>query len=343
MKQPWINKKKYDLLFILAPPFVIAFIVIIFQQQILNIQNEFSFLNWLILIVCIDVAHVYASIFKTYLVPTEFKKNQKLYLGIPIICFIIGTVAFLIGKNFFWSLLAYIAVFHFIRQQYGFMRLYARNEIKTPFSVIFDKVVIYNATLYPMLFWFLNPNRNFNWFVKNEFIQGTQPQILSYLNIIYIVILACYIIKILYNLIKIKYINEPKTLLILGTYISWYLSIVHYNNELIFTAFNVISHGIPYMALVYFKEIKDAPSKKFAFKIQNHTGKLISFILILIILAITEEFIWEVTVWEEHIQLNQSFYIPDFWQFLWVPLLALPQFTHYILDGFIWKNKKSST
>lgn len=341
MKQPWIHKKKTDLLFILAPPFVIALIVIVFQQQISHIQNQFSFLTWLILIVCIDVAHVYSSIFKTYLVPSEFKKHKKLYLAIPAFCFVIGTIAFTIGKDFFWSLLAYIAVFHFIRQQYGFMRLYARNEIKTKFSVIFDKIVIYNATVYPMLFWFLSPDRNFNWFVQNEFIQASQPQILSYLNVVYFIIFGCYIAQQLYKFIKTKSINEPKTLLILGTYISWYLSIVHYNNELIFTAFNVISHGIPYMALVYFREVENAASKKFSFKFQNLVGKAIGFILILLLLAVVEEFIWEITVWEEHIQLNQSFYIPDFWQFLWVPLLALPQFTHYILDGFIWKNKGS--
>lgn len=341
MTQPWIHKKKTDLLFILSPPFIIALIVVLFQKEITHIQNQFSFLTWLILIVCIDVAHVYSSIFKTYLVPSEFNKNKKLYLGIPTVCFVVGTIAFLIGKDFFWSLLAYIAVFHFIRQQYGFMRLYARNEIKTKFTVLFDKIVIYNATVYPMVFWFLSPDRNFTWFVKDEFLQASHPQILSYLKVVYFIIFGCYIIQQLYKFIKTKSFNEPKTLLILGTYISWYLSIVYYNNELIFTAFNVISHGIPYMALVYFREVENAPSKKFSFKFSNFAGKLIGFIFILLLLAVVEEFIWEITVWEEHIQLNQSFYIPDFWQFLWVPLLALPQFTHYVLDGFIWKNKGS--
>jgi hypothetical protein len=38
-------------------------------------------------------------------------------------------ILFLFGAVF-WSVLAYIAVFHFIPQQYGFMRLYARRAKK---------------------------------------------------------------------------------------------------------------------------------------------------------------------------------------------------------------------
>ena len=55
---------------------------------------------------------------------------------------------------------------------------------------------------------------------------------------------------------KDKVFNIPKNMLIIGTFMSWYFGIVYYNNDLIFTLLNVISHGIPYMALIYIQEIR---------------------------------------------------------------------------------------
>jgi len=339
MIQPWIHKKQTDFVFILLPPFFIALIVLLFHEKLAVIQDNHSFLTWLIFIVFIDVSHVYASLFKTYLNKTEVSKHKKLFTVVPCICLLLSMSAFIIGKEFFWSILAYIAVFHFIRQQYGFMRLYSRNEPKNKLKLLFDKMVIYNATVFPMLFWFLNPNRNFNWFVSNEFLQSNQPQITNILFICFAIIFIAYLVSVVYGFIKTKQFNIPKNLLILGTYFSWYLGIVHYNNELIFTAFNVVSHGIPYMALVYFKEIK--PNKKQNFYLPFFQTKylLIVFLLILLGLAFLEELIWELTVWEEHFQFPE-FYISDNLHFIWIPLLTLPQLTHYVLDGFIWKSKK---
>lgn len=339
MIQPWIHKKTTDIVFVLFPPFFIALIVLLFHEKLSLLQDKHSFLTWLIFIVFIDVAHVYASLFKTYFNKSEVAKHKKLFTFVPCICLFLSMVAFIISKEFFWSVLAYIAVFHFIRQQFGFMRMYSRNEPKNRLKMLFDKIVIYNATVFPMLFWFLNPDRNFNWFVSNEFLQSNQPQISSILFGGYITIFVAYICYILYRLFITKKINIPKILLISGTYISWYLGIVHYNNELIFTAFNVVSHGIPYMALVYFKEIK--PNKKGSCYIPLFQTKylVVTFLLILLGLAFLEELIWEITVWEEHFQFPK-FYISDYLHFIWIPILTLPQLTHYVLDGFIWKSKK---
>jgi hypothetical protein len=40
----------------------------------------------------------------------------------------LGLILYQFGSLTFWSVLALVAVFHFIRQQYGFMRIYARFE-----------------------------------------------------------------------------------------------------------------------------------------------------------------------------------------------------------------------
>lgn len=336
MHQPWIHKAKTDGIFILAPSFIVLLIVFLFHNQLMIIEQNHSFYVWLILIVGIDVAHVYATLFKTYFVKETFAESKKLLISLPIICFVIGLILFSFGTLVFWSFLAYVAVFHFIRQQYGFMRLYSRNETKTKLNVFIDNLIIYNATLFPMLFWFLSNNRKFNWFVENEFFVFENSNLIHYLYYLYFLIIGVYFFKTVYIFITKKEFNIPKNALIIGTYLSWYFGIVFYNNDLIFTLLNVVSHGIPYLALVYFKEVD--VTKITLLKGISQTKKIALFLVFLLGIAFLEEFFWEIFVWQENITFN--FNVSESWQLILVPLLTVPQFTHYLLDGFIWKNKK---
>jgi hypothetical protein len=338
MKQNWIHKPQTDGFFILLPPFLVLFIVVFFQDFLQKLEQHYSFYTWLFLIVFIDVAHVYATLFKTYFVPEVFNENKKRFIGIPVFCFFFGVFLFSFGSAVFWSVLAYIAVFHFIRQQYGFMRLYSRSENKTRISTTFDNLFIYTATVYPMLFWFLSPNRNFNWFVENEFFTFKNPQMLHFLNYLYGCILVLYVVRTVYFGFKNRFFNIPKNTLIIGTGLSWYFGIVYYNNDLVFTLLNVVAHGLPYLALVFLSQIAAKRPKNNSFlDFFSHKKGILFYLLLLISIAFFEEYLWEILVWNDHFT---AFYLPNSWQLLWVPLLTVPQFTHYLLDGFIWKKNK---
>jgi hypothetical protein len=337
MTQPWIHRPKTDGLFILAPSFFVVAIAFIFQNALAKIESQYSFFTWLFLIVFVDVAHVYATLFKTYFVSTEFRKRKTLLTLLPLICFFIGMILFAFGSTVFWTVLAYVAVFHFIRQQYGFMRLYSRKEPKTKQSAIIDNIVIYAATGYPMLFWFFSGPRQFNWFVEHEFFRFENRFILSVAGWIYIGIMSFYVARTVYKSIKEKFFNIPKNAIIIGTALSWYFGIVYFNNDLVFTLLNVVSHGIPYMALVYLKEIDGKPGHELGIlkHLKQFRGILI-YAAVLLGIAFFEEYLWEILVWNDHFSIGPT----DFsaWQFLLVPLLTVPQFTHYILDGYIWKS-----
>lgn len=336
MKQPWIYNGKTDGLFILLPPFLVLFFIIIFQSQIQYLENHYSFFIWLFLIVFVDVAHVYSTLFKTYFVKEEFRKRKKLYIIIPVIGFVLGLVLYQFGSLFFWSVLALVAVFHFIRQQYGFMRIYARKEPNT-ISKKIDELAIYSATIYPMLYWFKTP-RVFTWFMSNEFTWMEKlPDYRPYILIVYLLIIGIWVLKTLYLWSKNKSFNIPKNMIILGTYLSWYFGIVYFNNDLIFTLLNVLSHGIPYIALIYIREIKQKDEVKLKkLSIFKTSLGIILFVGVIIGLAFFEELLWEVLVWKENISVNAIFPSLSFQQFL-IPLLVVPQLTHYLLDGFIWK------
>lgn len=338
MKQPWIHNAKTDGWFILSPPFLILVIIFLFQKQIQGLENHYSFYTWLFLIVFVDVAHVYSTLFKTYFVKEEIQKRKLLYYGIPALSWVLGSILYQFGSLTFWSVLALVAVFHFIRQQYGFMRIYARFEPNN-WSKKIDEIAVYSATIFPMLYWFKTP-RAFTWFVESEFNWlKNLPDYTNFITVLYVLILSVWIIKTVIEFFKTKQINIPKITLITGTYLSWYFGIVYFNNDLVFTFLNVISHGIPYVALIFIREIKQKETTKLnKFSVFRSTLGIFLFIAIIFGFAFFEEFLWEILIWNEHFSLNVNL-STNWFQFL-VPLLVVPQLTHYLLDGFIWRKPK---
>lgn len=335
MKQPWIYNAKWDSLFILMPPFFALFLAVVFSSQLNQLQQSYPFVSWLILIVFIDVAHVYSTLFKTYFVKSNFQKHRTLYLGLPLAGFVIALVFYQFGFLVFWSTLALVAVYHFIRQQYGFMRLYSRFE-QYRYTKVVDSVTVYAATVYPMLYWFGTP-RKFTWFVEDEFnwLQGLTT-IIPLLNVFYISVLVIYFSCTLYFTMRDRVFNWPKHAVISGTIISWYVGIVYYNNEVLFTLLNVVSHGIPYMALIYFQEIMQKNNVAFSPLKKSYAFVFILFILITFGLAFSEELLWESLVWKEHFSIL-DIELSEVALSILVPLLVVPQLTHYLLDGFIWR------
>jgi hypothetical protein len=58
-------------------------------------------------------------------------------------------------------------------------------------------------------------------------------------------------------------------------------------------------------------------------------------------LAFGEELLWDKAIWRERDWLFGESWELEHWQRIIVPLLAVPQLTHYILDAFIWKRSRN--
>ena len=174
----WIKSRLYDFLFILFPPFACLLVIYFFPHLFINEKHE-SELLWFVLIVCIDVGHVYSTIYRTYMDKETIRKNRMLFFLSPLLLYLTGVMLHSIHPLFFWRAMAYLAVFHFIRQQYGFMRLYSRNEKQNPIFRKIDGVTIYAATLYPMIYWHTQGKQNFNWFIENDTEIGCSIMILN--------------------------------------------------------------------------------------------------------------------------------------------------------------------
>jgi hypothetical protein len=75
--------------------------------------------------------------------------------------------------------------------------------------------------------------------------------------------------------------------------------------------------------------------------------QLVFFLLTIVILAYLEEGIWDGLIWREHTDIFSMFrFLPVITSkemlTILVPLLSLPQATHYVLDGFIWRKQKEA-
>lgn len=344
--QPWIAKPLTEFIFILLPPFFSLLVILMFPH-VFQKTNIISDAGWIILILLVDVAHVYSTLYRTYFDPNALKKQRFLLWTIPVFSFIVGVMVYTLSALWFWRLLAYIAVFHFVRQQYGFMRVYSRKEKKhTIFSAI-DTITIYYATIYPLLYWHLSGPKNFNWFIDGDFIYIESNTILQAATWLYYAVIIFFLIKEFVSFQQYKQLNLPKLAIIVGTLVSWYFGIVYFNGDMAFTLLNVVSHGIPYMALMWLYGIKHYTTEKnttaFLKMVFSRYG-FILFLVIIFLFAFAEEGLWDLAVWKEHGNVFKTnslkiSFDERLLSFI-IPLLALPQLTHYVLDGFIWKIKQ---
>jgi hypothetical protein len=344
MPQPWIRSARYDGLLILAPPFLALLAVLLLPAPYRH-SAQMPLLAWVGLVVLIDVAHVYGTLFQTYFNPHKRRERQLLLGLVPLACYAVGVALHSMGGLVFWRVLAYLAVFHFIRQQYGFLRIYSRHDAPAPGRWLATALVYY-ATIYPLLYWHLSPGRNFTWFVEGEFFQADWPRGRQLATGLYMVLIAAYASRELLLWHRTRTLNVPRNLLLGGTLVAWYAGIVWFNGDLAFTLLNVVSHGIPYLALVW----HGGPAPAHTARPPRHgawAGRygLLIFLGAVAAFAYLEEGLWDGLVWREHssvfgwFQQLPAVASPTLLMWL-VPLLALPQATHYVLDGFIWRRRK---
>lgn len=342
---PWIYSQKFDLAAIIGPPVVITAIVLAFGHQIAAIDQIPPWL-WILLVLGIDVAHVYSSLYRTYFDRDEFQRRRTLYLVVPVACWLGGVLIYALGGPvLFWSAVAYFAIYHFVRQQYGFLMLYRRGEPVGDLSYRIDQVAIYMATLYPLVYWHTYP-RKFQWFDGFEVVHipSVWPEHLC--RAIYVLSIGAFLIKEAARWKNTGALNIGKCLLLIATAAAWGTGIILFNGDLTFTLINIVSHGIPYMALIWIYQYRKRSS---ATHTQNPFLRFFQlkyvpiYVLSLVAIAYFEEGIWDWFVWREHPEIfgNITLPAPSLALMLFVPLLTMPQVTHYVLDAYIWRvNKK---
>ena len=300
---------------------------------------------FLLLVVGCDVAHVHATLFRTYLDPEERRRRGGLLTAIPLGVLAVGVVLYAGSAATFWRALAYVAAFHFVRQPWGWMSYAARRAGETSrLDRRLDAAAIHAATVYPLVWWHGHLPRRFAWFVEGDFAAGIPSGLVTVALWLHVAILLAWAARQAALLATGRPVNRAKAVILGSTWLAWTAGIVWIDADLVFTATNVLVHGIPYGALVHrwgrarFRDVTGLVASFF------RPGRVLAFVGVLVALAFVEESLWDRLVWHEHGGLFPGPAIAlsdDVLAFL-VPLLAVPQATHYVLDAFVWRTRKGN-
>ena len=330
---PWLFGKRADLWLFGGTALVSLFLIVL--GEALGLTGDAPPWIWLACILCVDVAHVWSTIFRVYLDDEEVRRRRGLYLGVPLVCYGLGVFAYAWGPQMFWRCLAYVAVYHFVRQQYGWVAMYRGKAGEQPgLGKWIDTTAIYLATLYPLIYWHAHLPRNFWWFLPGSFT-GIPLIVEQIAAPFYWSALTAYATRSLYRGWKLGLWNPGKDIVLVTTAVCWHVGIITFNSDYAFMVTNVIIHGIPYIVLIYWFHVRRTSDRP-------HTAggtvrRVFLFLATLWFLAFVEELFWHRGHWHNREWLFGSGGDIGDWKGILIPLLAVPQITHYILDGFIWR------
>jgi len=334
MPQRWLFSPRVDLGVFAGSALASAALVLL--APALGIAAETPLWAWVVLVLGIDVAHVWSTLFRVYLDSDELRRRPLLYAGAPLLAWAVGVSAYSFSSQMFWRLFAYAAAWHFVKQQIGWMALYGRRARCSERQLKLDRAVIYAATLGPVVWWHANLPRPFWWFVEGDFVGGLPSWVGTAALALDFAVLAVWIAAQ-----RRGSFHLGKSLLLLATWIAWFGGIVLARSDFAFTVMNVVLHGVPYFALLYqYARGRHAEGGYGGAGFILRAG-LPGFFALLVGLAFLEEFFWDRLIWHERGAVfgGAILELPEGLLVLVVPLLALPQATHYLLDGFIWRSR----
>ncbi len=130
-----------------------------------------------------------------------------------------------------------------------------------------------------------------------------------------------------------------KDLVVVTTALCRYTGIIGLNLAYAFTVTNVLVHGIPYLGLVWIYGCSRWRGSPLPVARAFRPQAWPLYLAPLLLAAWSEEWLWDRFVWHERAALFPGPALapgPETLALL-VPLLALPQSTHYVLDAWIWR------
>jgi len=335
---PWLFDRRTDLL-AFGGSAVLAFALLGVGAALGILEADAPEWVWLSCILGVDVAHVWSTLYRVYLDGAEVRRRPWLYLGAPALCYGVGVFVHALSAALFWTLLAYLAVFHFVRQQVGWVRLYARREGAGSSDLRLDLAATYAATVYPILWWHAHLPRRFHWFVDGDFVRANAEPLAAAFEPLYWAVLGLWALRQLQRWRSAPTPSPGKVIVVITTWACWYVGIVALDGDYAFTVTNVLIHGLPYFVLTYRygRSRVQAPLLRRILR-----AGAPAFYATVVALALLEEAAWDRWVWHDRPWLfGEGANPPAAALPLLVPLLALPQSLHYVLDAFVWRARSN--
>lgn len=331
---PWLLSRRADLGLLVGPAWVALGVALV-----LPVGQVLPPWAWLLMVLAVDVAHVYASLWRTYAHPGEVRRRPGLYLAMPLAVWLLLVALAAAAPELFWTVLAYLAVYHFVRQQWGIAALYRLREGLPGRSAgaRLEKAAHYAVTVWPVVWWHAHLPRSFSWFTDTDFVRGLPTWVAwGTLPVVLCVVGAHGVARL-----RSGRWSPGRDLWLLTTAAVWGPGIWAMGGDAAFTLPNVVHHGVPYFALVWWTgRMQHARGTPVAgggrpFSLRG----LPLFLLPLLLLAVAEEWTWDRLLWLDHPGLFGTFapQLGPAATALVLGTLSVPQVVHYLLDGYIWR------
>jgi hypothetical protein len=303
-------------------------------------DRPLGLLGWIVLVLVVDVAHVWATLYRTYLDPSARARHRRRLVVLPLLVAWFAFLLHLESPTGFWTAMAYLAIFHFIMQHVGFAAIYGRKGGESAFDRRLAKLAVWAGTAGPVLWWHANLPREFAWFVEGDLFDVVPHALGTIALTLGAIVLGVFVARRVQ--LRVRGDRNPMVAaLVLVPALNWHLGIVVYDDDRIFTLTNVVMHGVPYLALVWIAGGRRQVSRLCARTrlVVGPAALLAVYGLGLLALAIGEEALWDRLVWHDRPGLfgaSAPLQHPIATAAA-VAILSVPQVTHYLLDRWIWR------
>lgn len=337
----WIVSSRVDVAMV-GVPFVLG-LVALFVVAATGVREPL----WVYLLgfVAFDVAHVWGTAYVTYLDEERFRRRRALYLWPIPASFAAAFALHLSSPVWFWTALAYFAIYHFAKQQYGFIAIYkALAKERSRFDYHLDKATLWVGALGPVLLWHATPAGQFDWFGSGEeFLFRLPMELRPVVAGVMALVGTTWLVRQAHVVARGGRLNRGKTLWMVASWASWYAGVRLSDHLLVSAAFLNFFHGLPFLVLVWrrcnARHERGTTGARLVGWLSAR-GRAWAFYGFVFAIALVEELLWDGVVWRSYLPSLLDVSPPALSAFalsLWIALLSTPQIVHYFLDGFIWK------
>lgn len=349
-KALWVVSPAADLCCFAGPLVVAGFVALATMGMVPS--DEVPMRWWFPLGTCVDVAHVYGTLYRTILDSEASARNWMLYLlAGPGLFGITLMINLIVGLKWGWTLLAYYAMFHFAKQPFGILCLYkARFGERGASNHKWDYWTCMAGAAIPILLMHADHSRDsLRWFYAGEQFLFRLPEVAKYpLYVVYVLVPAGWLVRLcVYRFKDGTPFNLGKLFIMGAQYLTWFMGTS--DHHLTSLAFHNLFHGVSSMLLVYVATrrrlntwYEERPSTM-TFRDKVNQALVSSpwiYVGFTIVLAVAEEAAWDLLVNREVLPEERYKGLPEFGaaqKAVFTSALMWPQLSHYFLDGFIWK------
>jgi hypothetical protein len=278
----------------------------------------------------VDGPHFFSTSYVTYGDSQIFRQLKLLMIATPLLILSAGFVFHYTGhSHYFYMFAAYCAVLHFIRQEFGWMKISSRFEKNAPrWLYHVDVNTSYAMTIIPFL-WYTRKSHLYGYWFRQGDLFSVPDSFATMALTFYFPIVAIFLLANAYQTYRTRTFNLSKFMVFLNTLFGWYIARVFVKDLYLGIWLVIFHHSIPYLFVVLKHE---RASKKMNWL--KDLGKYrIPILYITCFLAYTVYHFLTESEWIREMK-NQ-----EIMNAMILSFIAIPGLTHFILDAFIWKKK----